>query len=110
MIFNALAVQWAEGERRSSGTCNGAATLNDRFHVRCWLRRRSNFLKGRWWTYEVKWDGYLALAVKDDSDVRLISRNQEDLTRDYPRVVAAIRTREGFVIGDEQTADVRRTA
>jgi bifunctional non-homologous end joining protein LigD len=44
------------------------------------------------WSYEVKWDGYRALALKDGATVRLISRNQKDLTRDYPSVVAALRT------------------
>jgi DNA ligase D-like protein (predicted ligase) len=42
------------------------------------------------WTYEVKWDGYRALAVKSGARVCLISRNQKDLTRDYPKVVAAV--------------------
>ncbi len=42
------------------------------------------------WTYEVKWDGYRALAVKTGTRVRLISRNEKELTRDYPRVVAAV--------------------
>src|SRR5947199_316580 len=44
------------------------------------------------WTYEVKWDGYRALALKDGGTTRLVSRNQEDLTRDFPTVVAAIKT------------------
>lgn len=44
------------------------------------------------WSYEVKWAGYRALAVKDGATVRPISRNQKDLTRDYPTVVAAVRT------------------
>lgn len=42
------------------------------------------------WTYEVKWDGYRVLAMKDGARVRLISRNQKDLTRNYPTVVRAI--------------------
>jgi bifunctional non-homologous end joining protein LigD len=46
---------------------------------------------GREWTYEVKWDGYRALAVKDGARVQLLSRNQKDLTRDYPTVVAAVK-------------------
>src|SRR5690242_1545500 len=48
--------------------------------------------EGPQWTYEVKWDGYRALAVKDGASVRLISRNQKDLTRDYPSVVAAVQS------------------
>jgi bifunctional non-homologous end joining protein LigD len=47
---------------------------------------------GNDWTYEIKWDGYRALAVKEGSAVRLISRNQKNLTHDYPTVVSALRT------------------
>src|SRR5262245_52863264 len=45
---------------------------------------------GRAWTYEVKWDGYRTLAVKDRGRVTLLSRNHKHLTRDYPSVGAAI--------------------
>ena len=40
----------------------------------------------------MKWDGYRALAVKDGSRVQLLSWNEKDLSRDYPNVVATIRT------------------
>ena len=59
--------------------------------------------EGPAWTYEVKWDGYRALAVKDASRVHLISRNQKDLTRDYPAIVsaiAALRTRRVVLDGE----------
>jgi bifunctional non-homologous end joining protein LigD len=46
---------------------------------------------GPQWTYEVKWDGYRALAIKAGARVQLLSRNQKDLTRDYPGVVAGVR-------------------
>src|SRR5580765_3580817 len=42
------------------------------------------------WTYEVKWNGYRALAIKDYSGVRLESRDQKDLTRDFPTIVSAV--------------------
>jgi bifunctional non-homologous end joining protein LigD len=42
------------------------------------------------WTYEVKWDGYRALAIKGPNGVRLLSRNQKDLTSDYPTVAKAV--------------------
>jgi bifunctional non-homologous end joining protein LigD len=45
---------------------------------------------GRAWTYEVKWDGYRTLAVKDRGRVTLLSRNHKHLTRDYPSVGAAV--------------------
>ena len=46
--------------------------------------------RGKDWTYEVKWDGYRALAVKGPNGAQLISRNQKQLTTDYPSVVRAI--------------------
>jgi bifunctional non-homologous end joining protein LigD len=42
------------------------------------------------WTYEVKWDGYRVVAVKDARGVKLLSRNQKDLTRDFPAAAAAV--------------------
>jgi bifunctional non-homologous end joining protein LigD len=35
------------------------------------------------WLYEIKWDGYRAIAFIADSKVRLVSRNQNDLTAQY---------------------------
>jgi DNA ligase D-like protein (predicted ligase) len=45
---------------------------------------------GPQWSYEVKWDGYRALLVKDGSRTRLLSRNLEDLTADHPQIAAAV--------------------
>jgi bifunctional non-homologous end joining protein LigD len=41
------------------------------------------------WTYEVKWDGYRAQAIKDGGTVSLASRNLKNITRQYPAVAAA---------------------
>lgn len=46
--------------------------------------------EGDGWSYEVKWDGYRTLAQKTGANVRLISRNQKNVTRQYPGVAAAI--------------------
>jgi bifunctional non-homologous end joining protein LigD len=35
------------------------------------------------WIYEIKWDGYRALGWKHGPTVRLISRNEKDLTPDF---------------------------
>ena len=42
------------------------------------------------WTYEVKWDGYRALGYVRGGDVRLVSRNGNDLTARFPDVAKAL--------------------
>jgi bifunctional non-homologous end joining protein LigD len=41
------------------------------------------------WLYEVKLDGYRALAFKDSKDVRLVSRNNKSLN--YPQLLDALK-------------------
>ena len=41
------------------------------------------------WLYEVKHDGYRALAFKDGKDVRLVSRNKKAF--DYPQLLNALK-------------------
>ncbi len=41
---------------------------------------------GEEWLYEVKWDGYRAIAFLEGGTVRLVSRNQNDLTAAYPEL------------------------
>jgi bifunctional non-homologous end joining protein LigD len=43
------------------------------------------------WLYEVKWDGYRALAAKHGDSVRLLSLKNKNLTTDFPAVVEAVR-------------------
>lgn len=38
------------------------------------------------WLYEIKWDGYRAIAYIDGSRVRLVSRNQNELTHAFPEL------------------------
>jgi bifunctional non-homologous end joining protein LigD len=38
------------------------------------------------WLFEIKWDGYRAIAFINDGGVRLVSRNQNDLTPRYPEL------------------------
>lgn len=44
------------------------------------------------WLYEIKWDGYRAVAEVQKGKVRLYSRNQQDFTTTYPNVVAELQT------------------
>ncbi len=45
---------------------------------------------GDGWVYEVKWDGYRALAIKHADSVRLLSLKNRGLSADFPDVVRAI--------------------
>jgi bifunctional non-homologous end joining protein LigD len=38
------------------------------------------------WLFEIKWDGYRAIAFIEGGKVRLVSRNQNDLTPRYPEL------------------------
>jgi bifunctional non-homologous end joining protein LigD len=46
--------------------------------------------EGDQWSYEVKWDGYRTLALKDGTKVKLLSRNLKDATKLYPTVVREV--------------------
>ena len=41
---------------------------------------------GEDWLFEIKWDGYRAVAFIEGGNVRLVSRNQTDLTPRYPEL------------------------
>jgi bifunctional non-homologous end joining protein LigD len=38
------------------------------------------------WLFEIKWDGYRAIAFIENGSVRLVSRNQNELTARYPEL------------------------
>ena len=41
---------------------------------------------GSEWLFEIKWDGYRAVAFIESGKIRLVSRNQNDLTARYPEL------------------------
>jgi ATP-dependent DNA ligase len=49
-------------------------------------RRVKVLPEGKEWLYEPKLDGYRALLLKDGKRVRILSRNEKDLTPIYPAV------------------------
>ena len=46
--------------------------------------------EGRGWLYEVKWDGYRAIATIRGGELTLTSRNGNDLTARFPTVARAV--------------------
>jgi ATP-dependent DNA ligase len=63
------------------------------------------------WFWEVKLDGYRALAVKSDAGVTLFSRRRKSLNRQFPYIVDALGSLpEGTVVDGELIAidDKRR--
>jgi len=54
------------------------------------LLRSESLPEGLDWLYELKLDGYRAIAVKSGGTVRLRSRNDSDFNRRYPSIVAAL--------------------
>ena len=53
------------------------------------------------WLFEIKWDGYRAVAFIDDGRVRFVSRNQNDLTKQYPELATLTK----FVKADRAILD-----
>lgn len=49
----------------------------------------SELPEGADWIYELKFDGYRALLIKDGKTLQIRSRNNKDLTRMYPSIAAA---------------------
>jgi len=56
------------------------------------------------WLYEIKHDGYRALAFKNGKNVRLVSRNKKAF--DYPQLLDALKLlpAEHFILDGEITA------
>src|SRR5215469_2945403 len=44
------------------------------------------------WLYEIKFDGYRALAFKAGKEVRLLSRNRTNFGNDYPQLIDALKS------------------
>jgi bifunctional non-homologous end joining protein LigD len=55
------------------------------------------------WIYEIKWDGYRAIATKDGSTCRLYSRNGKSFDRDFSVLLpelACLKCRSAILDGE----------
>ncbi|MEO6306239.1 MAG: non-homologous end-joining DNA ligase, partial [Bacteroidia bacterium] len=54
-------------------------------------KESANVFSDKDWIYEIKWDGYRAIAEVDGTDVSLYSRNGNTFNNSYPVVVQALK-------------------
>ena len=54
------------------------------------LLRKARLPEGAEWLYELKLDGYRALAIKTEGQVHLRSRNNNDFNARYPGILRAL--------------------
>jgi bifunctional non-homologous end joining protein LigD len=55
------------------------------------------------WIYEIKFDGYRALALRSDSETRVLSRNQKDVGKKFPEIInsiAALNVQDAIIDGE----------
>jgi len=60
------------------------------------------------WFFEIKWDGYRAVAFLEDGNVRLVSRTQNDLTAQFPELkdlAASIQAKNAVLDGEVVALD-----
>src|SRR5438128_975874 len=75
----------------ASATRSGTPrTTAARFIEPMLLLRIDSLPSGEQWLYELKLDGYRAIAFKRNGDVSLRSRNDNDFNGRYPAVVKAL--------------------
>jgi bifunctional non-homologous end joining protein LigD len=59
---------------------------------------------GGGWTYEYKWDGVRGVVYVQGDDVRILSRNERDVTAAYPDIADAVRGRGTLILDGEIVA------
>ena len=68
---------------------------------------------GAEWLFEIKWDGYRAIAFIEGGKVRLVSRNQNDLTPRYPELTDLpkfVKTKNAILDGEVVALDAEGRA
>ncbi|MEG8034153.1 non-homologous end-joining DNA ligase [Sphingomonas sp. LR61] len=75
-----------DGQRRISGASPAGTAPGDRRTMQATLANDAPRLDPADWAFEMKWDGVRALATVRDGSVTLRSRNDNDLTEQYPEL------------------------
>jgi bifunctional non-homologous end joining protein LigD len=65
--------------------------------------------EGDGWQYEVKWDGYRALAIRSGSRVSLLSRRNRSLADQFPEIRKALESLEDGTILDGEIVALNST-
>jgi bifunctional non-homologous end joining protein LigD len=63
------------------------------------------------WIYEIKSDGYRALALRGGSETRIFSRNQKDLGKKFTKIrdsIAALDVQDAIIDGEIVALDDKR--
>jgi len=68
------------------------------------LLRVEKLPQGADWSYEIKLDGYRALAIKSGGKVQLRSRNDNDFTERYSPIAAALGSMPDETVLDGEVA------
>jgi bifunctional non-homologous end joining protein LigD len=53
------------------------------------------------WLFELKWDGFRAIAEKDQQWVRLYSRNKNDFKKRFPVIAEHVSSLDNVILDDE---------
>ncbi|MEJ8282894.1 ATP-dependent DNA ligase [Curtobacterium citreum] len=75
-----------DGQRRITGASRADTAPADRRTMQATLAKDAPRLDPADWAFEMKWDGVRALATVRDGSVTLRSRNDNDLTEQYPEL------------------------
>jgi bifunctional non-homologous end joining protein LigD len=65
----------------------------------------SELPEGTHWRYEIKWDGYRALAINNGNEAALVSRRNNSLASKFPSIAAGLsRLEDGSILDGEIVA------